>query len=104
MADTPAARSRGLLGRDSLPAGAGLWIAPCAVLGVASIHMFFMKFAIDVIYLDRKLRIVKLVENLKPWRISAAWPAHSVVELPAGALAGLDMQKGDTLEVRDDEP
>ncbi len=104
MADTPAARSRGLLGRDSLPANAGLWIVPCAVLGVASIHMFFMAFPIDVIYLDRKQRVVKLVENLKPWRLSAAWRAHSVVELPAGALAGLDVRTGDTLEVRDDEP
>jgi len=101
IADTPASRGKGLLGRSSLPPRAGLWIVPCAVLGVASIHMFGMKFAIDVIYLDREQRVVKLVHDLAPWRLSAACGAHSVVELPAGALASLDIQKHDTLEVRD---
>lgn len=99
MADTPASRGKGLLGRDSLADGSGLWIVPCS-----SIHMFGMRFAIDVIYLDRSQRVVKMVRDLKPWRLSAAWGAHSVVELPAGALASVDVQPHDPLEVREQEP
>ncbi len=104
VAATPAARSRGLLGRSGLPRDAGLWIRPCAVLGFASIHMFGMRFAIDVLYLDRRLRVVKIVRGLKPWRLSAAWPAHSVVELPAGALDEADVRPGDVLQVQGDPP
>ena len=96
IADTPFKRVKGLLGRSSLPQGAGLWIEPCA-----SIHMFFMSFAIDVIYLNQDRHVVKLVPGLKPWRCSMAWGSRSVVELPAGALERLDIQEGDLLEVRE---
>lgn len=96
IADTPLKRVKGLLGRSNLPIGAGLWIEPCA-----SIHMFFMRFAIDVIYLNPDGRVVKLVHRLKPWRCSFAWGGRSVVELPAGALERLDINEGDLLEVQE---
>ena len=60
--------------------------------------MFFMKFPIDVVYVDRKRRVRKLVENLRPWRVSACLSAHSVVELPVGAIRESATKKGDQLE------
>jgi hypothetical protein len=81
---------RGLLGRDGLDAGTGLWIVPCN-----SIHMFGMRFPIDALFLDRGLVAVRLVEYLLPGRL--VWPvrrAHSVLELPAGALARLGWREG----------
>jgi len=96
IADTALKRTRGLLGRTSFPPGSGLWIEPCS-----SIHMFFMLFAIDVIYLDEDRRVVKLVHRLRPFLISAARGARSVVEIPAGTLEHVDVRNGDILEVRD---
>jgi len=73
-------RMRGLLGRDSLPQGTGIWLNPCN-----SIHMFFMRFPIDALFLDRNQRVVSVVSHLRPWRL--VWPvkgASSCVEVPAG--------------------
>ena len=76
-------RFMGLMGRPSMPAGSGLWIEPCN-----SIHMFFMRFAIDVLFLDRQMRVKKVMLNLKPWRVSPiVFGARTTVELPAGTLA-----------------
>ena len=73
----------GLMGRPTLEKGRGLWIEPCN-----SIHMFFMRFAIDVLFLDRQRRVKKVMLNLKPWRISPiVFGARTVVELPAGTLS-----------------
>jgi uncharacterized membrane protein (UPF0127 family) len=95
LAGDARSRSRGLLGRDSLPAGEGLWIVPCPM-----IHTFFMRFSIDVLFLDKEMRVVRVMEDLKPWRLSPwVWRAHSVLELPAGALAGR-VAAGDRLEIR----
>lgn len=85
-------RRKGLLGRESLPPGAGLWILPCE-----GVHTVGMRFAIDVIYLDRRRRIRKLVQNLRPWRMSLCLSAHSVLELPAGAARAGKCQVGDIL-------
>ena len=93
LAETSAARQIGLLKHNCLETGCGLWIVPCE-----SIHMFFMKFPIDVVYVDRKHRVRKLVENLRPWRVSACLSAHSVVELPVGAIRESATEKGDQLE------
>jgi len=93
-AHTAAARNRGLLGRDSLPPGEGLWIAPCE-----SVHTFFMRFSIDLIYLDRKLRVKKVRHSVPPWRVSACLTAHSVLELPAGTAAATRTQRGDQVEI-----
>ncbi|MGO8718599.1 MAG: DUF192 domain-containing protein [Acidobacteriaceae bacterium] len=93
-AHTAAARNKGLLGRDSLPPGDGLWIAPCE-----SVHTFFMRFPIDLIYLDRKLRVKKVRHSVPPWRVSACLTAHSVLELPAGTAAATRTQRGDQIEM-----
>jgi uncharacterized membrane protein (UPF0127 family) len=73
----------GLMGRRELPAGHALWIEPCN-----SIHMFFMRFAIDVLFLDREGRVKRVLLKLKPWRVSPiVFGSRTVVELPAGTLA-----------------
>ena len=70
-----------LLGRTGLALGEGLWIVPCE-----GVHTFFMKFALDLIYLDRKHVVRKVVRNVKPWRLSFCLTAHSILELPVGAI------------------
>src|SRR5437762_1433524 len=65
VADTAPARMRGLLGRDGLEEGEGLLIRP-----TNSVHMFFMRFAIDVVFVDRELAVRKIVERLRPWRMA----------------------------------
>ncbi|MCX5789871.1 MAG: DUF192 domain-containing protein [Elusimicrobia bacterium] len=93
-ADTAASRSRGLLGKERMQAEEGLWIVPCPM-----IHTFFMRFPIDVVFLDRRLKAVRVIENLKPWRVSPwVFAAHSVLELAGGALKG-SVEPGDTLEI-----
>ena len=79
VADTALSRMKGLLGRSELPPGDGILIRPCN-----SIHMFFMRFAIDAIFVDRNGKVVKVAPNVKPWRMSAARRAHAVIELAAG--------------------
>lgn len=93
IAGESAARRRGLLGRAALQSGEGLWIAPCE-----AVHCFFMKFTIDVLFLDKSLRVVKVRPSLKPWRIAASLRAHSVLELPEGVIRSSATQPGDQLE------
>jgi uncharacterized membrane protein (UPF0127 family) len=93
-ADKGKNRRKGLLGRTGLYAGEGLWIVPCE-----AVHMFFMKFAIDVVFLDRRLRVRKVSHGLKPWRLAGCLTAHSVVELPAGTARGTQTVRGDQLEL-----
>ena len=93
VADTAATRNKGLLGRAALPPGGGLWIVPCE-----SVHTFFMKFPLDLIYLDRKKKVKKIRGNVGPWRLSACLSAHSILELPAGTLESTLTQRGDRLE------
>ena len=81
VADTPATRRRGLLGRPVLEQHEGLWIVPCE-----SVHTFGMSYPIDLAYLDRARRVVKIVESLQPCRLSMCLRAHSVMELAAGAV------------------
>jgi uncharacterized protein len=95
LAGTGDARRKGLLGRESLPEGTGLWIAPCE-----SVHTFFMRFAIDLVYLDRKLTVRKVRSSVGPWRVSACFRAHSVLELPAGTVEATRTACGDTVEIR----
>lgn len=92
-------RMRGLLGRDGLAPGGGMRFD-----GTNSIHMAFMRFPIDVLYLDRAGRVVKLVHDLAPWRFSAARRAKVTIELPARTLRGLDIQVGDHVEARAGTP
>jgi uncharacterized membrane protein (UPF0127 family) len=92
VAGTSAQRKQGLLGIDRIDRGAGIWIAPCE-----AIHTFGMKIAIDVIFLDRELRVKKLVPALKPWRLSVSLRAYSVLELEAGAINRTGTCLGDRL-------
>ncbi len=93
-ADTWESRSRGLLGRKALSPDEGMWIIPCAM-----IHMFFMNFAIDAVFLDRQNRVVRIFRSLKPWRATPwVWGAYSVLELAAGAAD--QISKGDALEFK----
>jgi hypothetical protein len=89
-------RRTGLLAHRSLPEGTAMIIAP-----TNAIHTFFMKFAIDVLFVARDGVIVKTRSALAPWRMSAAWKAHAVIELPAGALQRSVVNQGDRIEVRD---
>jgi len=95
LADSSWKRAKGLLGRPSLPEGGGMRFEP-----TSSLHMWFMRFAIDVIYVDRQERVVKLVRNFKPWRMSWARGARSAYELPVGAIARAEVQVGDQLELK----
>lgn len=92
LADSPWRRMVGLLGRASLPLGGGMRFEPAS-----SLHMLFMRFAIDVVYVDREERVVKLVSDLKPWRFTAARGARSAYELPAGTIARVGVEVGDQL-------
>ena len=94
MADTSAKRRVGLLKHRSLAPGEGLWIAPCE-----SVHTFFMKFPIDLVYLDKRLRVRKVRHAVLPWRLSACFTAHSVLELPAGSAAETGTVAGDELTI-----
>ena len=92
VADTSAERRTGLLKHQRLEQGDGLWIIPCE-----SVHTFFMKFAIDLVYLDRKNIVRKVRHAVPAWRLSACLPAHSVLELPARAAAESRTERGDQL-------
>lgn len=91
-AGTSSTRRRGLLGRDSLPSGGGLWIAPCE-----AVHTFGMRFFIDVLFLDRHRRVLKISHSVKPWRVAFCLRAHSVLELPAGIARQTLTGRGDQL-------
>jgi hypothetical protein len=80
---------RGLLGRDALAADEGLWIRGCG-----SVHTFLMSFALDLVYLDRHQRVIKIVAGLRPWRMSVCPGARAVVELAAGAASAAGIAPG----------
>lgn len=95
LANTSLSRMFGLLGRKGLDAGGGLWIKPSS-----GVHTFFMGFSIDVIGLDRDLKVMKLWHALPPFRVtSVSARMRSVIELPAGAIRAADVQLGDTLSI-----
>ena len=87
-------RGIGLMFRRELPSGRGMWINPCS-----GIHMMFMRFAIDAVFLDRRNRVRKVYRRLPAWYGVVWWVigAHSVLELPPGSTAGIDLQKGDQI-------
>ena len=87
-------RRRGLLGRDVFEPGSALIIAPCS-----SIHTFFMRFAIDVIFVARDGRVLKTCADMAARRIAVRIGAFAVVELPAGTLARAEAKPGDVLRL-----
>lgn len=94
MAITAWTRTRGLLGRSGLEPDQGLWIQP-----TNSIHMFFMRFAIDVVYAAADGRVLKLVRGIGPWRMSYCRGAKVALELPVGAIDRSGVAVGDHLVI-----
>jgi uncharacterized protein len=93
VANHGATRRKGLLGRSGLPSGEGLWIIPCE-----SVHTFWMKFPIDLVYLDRNKKVKKVRSGVVPWRLSACLSAHSVLEFASGTIHSTQTRAGDWLE------
>jgi uncharacterized protein len=95
LAETPLTRARGLLGRAGLERGEGILLRPAS-----SIHMWFMRFAIDAAFLDRDGRVLRVAAHLRPWRLAGCKGAKAVVELPAGECDRVGLGPGDVVRVR----
>jgi len=97
VAETPAQRMKGLLGRSSLPGDEGLWFPY-----ETSVHTFFMKFAIDIAFLDRKSRVIALYHSFKPWRHTwiHLWAlGGGTLEASAGVFEKAGLKKGEELRI-----
>jgi uncharacterized membrane protein (UPF0127 family) len=90
-----ATRRKGLLGREGLPEGAALVIAPCS-----GVHTFSMRFPIDVVFARRDGRVIKIRESMPPGRVAVALGAFAVVEMAAGSVTRARLRPGDRLVVR----
>ncbi len=90
-------RTVGLMFRHRLEPGRGMWINPCN-----GIHMLFMKFAIDAVFLDREQRVRKVFPKVHAWWgvVWFVWGAESVLELPSGSTADLGLKRGDQIAIR----
>lgn len=96
IADNLFSRMRGLLGRKSLNPQEGLILRPCN-----SIHTFFMRFPIDVLFLDKNNRVIKAISSLKPFRLTYIYlNARLAVELPAGILQSTSTREGDIILIK----
>lgn len=86
-------RLRGLIGRPMLKPGEALWIKPSQ-----QVHTHFMRYALDIVFLDREMRVVEVIRGLQPWKLSP-WvrSAHSLIEFAAGGADGIRV--GDVLTV-----
>jgi len=95
MATSMWGRFMGLMGRHALPEGHALYIRPCN-----SIHMFFMRFPIDAVFLDAEGKILRLYPSLRPWRVTRiVRRAKACIELPAGTGAASGLRVGDTVRL-----
>ena len=95
VADTFVKRFCGLMFREELAAGTGLVLDPCN-----SIHMFFMRFAIDAAFIDAEGSVVGLCHDIKPWRVSSIYSrAVRTVEVPVGTLKASFTEVGDRLSI-----
>ena len=93
LASSFLSRAVGLMGRTALPPDYGLVIKPCG-----SIHMFFMRIPLDVCQVDKEGRILKILHEIKPWRVGPiVWRSAWVVELPAGTVRRTGAMEGDHL-------
>ena len=91
-------RRRGLLGRDGMPEEEALIIAPCN-----GVHTFFMRFAIDVVFVAKDGRVVKACPRVRPWRTAIAWRAFAAIEGAPGLIERSGTRRGDRLVVREAE-
>jgi uncharacterized membrane protein (UPF0127 family) len=96
VADTPRSRLKGLLGRSDLPPGEGLLLRPAF-----AIHTWFMRFPIDVVFLDRDLGVIAVAADLGPWRGAARRGARAVLELASGECNRRGLRLGDRLGLLD---
>ena len=94
IADTSAKRRTGLLKHTALNSGEGLWIVPCE-----AVHTIGMKFPIDVVFLDKKRKVLKITSEMRRWKMALCLRAHSVLELPSGTCARTGTIAGDQLEL-----
>lgn len=94
LADTRAARTRGLLGRHRLDPESAIFLTPCL-----AIHTAFMRFPIDVVFIDGDGRAVHLAHELRPWRVAASPRARSVIEMAAGRVEACGIEIGDLLHL-----
>ncbi|WP_179884871.1 DUF192 domain-containing protein [Bacillus sp. AFS015802] len=93
-------RLRGLMFRKKPLQEEGIWITPCN-----SIHMFFMRFSIDAVFLDREQRVIKLIPDLHPWKMTLpVRHAHSVIELPSGSIRRLGIKEAQIIGCTEKEP
>jgi len=92
IASTRATRRKGLLGRDSLAAGSALVLTPCN-----AVHTVGMRFPIDVVFIDSKGLVRKIVQGLPPWRMAVSPLSRATIELAAGQLASEMLRVGDRL-------
>ena len=93
VADRMLPRMKGLLGKSELPAGEGLLIQPAP-----SIHTFFMRFPIDVVFLAKSGEVMKVAPNVGPWRMRSCRRAFAVLELPAGEAERRGITVGDHID------
>ncbi len=99
IADTSRTRKVGLLKHTKLEKGEGLWITPCE-----AVHTIGMKFPIDIVFLNKKRRVIKIRSEVPKWRIAASLWAHSILELPSGTAVATRTAVGDQLELEKYEP
>ncbi len=92
VADSIWLRTKGLLGRASLPGDEGILLKPGS-----SIHMFFMRFPIDAVFIDRELCVLRVTADLAPWRLASKRGAKAVLELRAGTCDERGVREGDRL-------
>jgi uncharacterized membrane protein (UPF0127 family) len=87
-------RMKGLLGRGGLNSGEGILIMPCN-----SIHMFFMKFPIDAVFLDKEFRVIKIYHSIQPWKMTRGIRnVHAVLEMKAGQCREAKLAEGMKLQ------
>jgi uncharacterized membrane protein (UPF0127 family) len=96
LATSFVALTAGLMFRRELEPGRGLWLNPCN-----GIHMMFMRFPIDAVFLDSKERVRKVYRRLPQWSgmVWFVWGARSVLELPSGSTADIELQRGDQIVI-----
>jgi hypothetical protein len=93
VAATSKERKTGLLKHERLESGEGLWISPCE-----GVHTAGMRFPIDVLFLNKKRKVLRIREAMPRWRMALCLRAHSVLELPSGTAAATNTSAGDQLE------
>jgi uncharacterized protein len=97
-----AGQSRGLLGRDRLAPGDGMLFVRARFDPFMWMHMFFMRFPIDIVFLDRDSRVVRINQRLRPWRVSSVvFAARSALELAAGEVARSGTRVGDLITIEE---